>query len=214
MPRGGPPAAVIIALQDQRGSGTCTPQKAGWRRGYAPDCKSVKTGSIPVPASISSPPVPYRPQHHDPRVVLVANIAQTTGRNMGSHRPAAMGPICWFYVGNLNTYTKTTDFRDHGSREAVFRRKRCPSRYLAMLFQPPTAAASPWHASCKDLGKCRALPTKRPRNMKFCPRLTTPAHQGTPATWPTGSGSGIAALPRDGVVIRMLVFVVIPKIAR
>lgn len=25
---------------------------AGWRRGYAADCKSVKTGSIPVPASI------------------------------------------------------------------------------------------------------------------------------------------------------------------
>lgn len=24
---------------------------AGWRRGYAADCKSVKTGSIPVPAS-------------------------------------------------------------------------------------------------------------------------------------------------------------------
>ena len=26
---------------------------AGWRRGYAADCKSVKTGSIPVPASIT-----------------------------------------------------------------------------------------------------------------------------------------------------------------
>ncbi|GEM_PF-4346418 len=26
---------------------------AGWRRGYAADCKSVKTGSIPVPASKS-----------------------------------------------------------------------------------------------------------------------------------------------------------------
>jgi len=25
--------------------------EAGWRRGYAADCKSVKTGSIPVPAS-------------------------------------------------------------------------------------------------------------------------------------------------------------------
>ena len=23
----------------------------GWRSGYAPDCKSVKTGSIPVPTS-------------------------------------------------------------------------------------------------------------------------------------------------------------------
>ena len=28
------------------------PPPAGWRRGYAADCKSVKTGSIPVPASI------------------------------------------------------------------------------------------------------------------------------------------------------------------
>ena len=27
--------------------------EAGWRRGYAADCKSVKTGSIPVPASKS-----------------------------------------------------------------------------------------------------------------------------------------------------------------
>lgn len=27
-------------------------EAAGWRRGYAADCKSVKTGSIPVPASI------------------------------------------------------------------------------------------------------------------------------------------------------------------
>ena len=27
------------------------PLSAGWRRGYAADCKSVKTGSIPVPAS-------------------------------------------------------------------------------------------------------------------------------------------------------------------
>ena len=28
-----------------------TKLEAGWRRGYAADCKSVKTGSIPVPAS-------------------------------------------------------------------------------------------------------------------------------------------------------------------
>ena len=32
---------------------------AGWRRGYAPDCKSVKTGSIPVPASKFPHPVEY-----------------------------------------------------------------------------------------------------------------------------------------------------------
>ena len=34
---------------------------AGWRRGYAADCKSVKTGSIPVPASKSFQElVPFR----------------------------------------------------------------------------------------------------------------------------------------------------------
>src|SRR5690606_34707796 len=40
---------------------------AGWRRGYAADCKSVKTGSIPVPASTI--PVaacsPSQPRHAD-----------------------------------------------------------------------------------------------------------------------------------------------------
>jgi hypothetical protein len=37
--------------------------EAGWRRGYAADCKSVKTGSIPVPASKVSLIEPPRSRH-------------------------------------------------------------------------------------------------------------------------------------------------------
>ena len=36
---------------------------AGWRRGYAADCKSVKTGSIPVPASTLSLPLLHFSNH-------------------------------------------------------------------------------------------------------------------------------------------------------
>lgn len=40
-----------LTASRQNPNETSTP--AGWRRGYAADCKSVKTGSIPVPASIT-----------------------------------------------------------------------------------------------------------------------------------------------------------------
>lgn len=39
-------------LTPQTGKPNDDKPPAGWRRGYAADCKSVKTGSIPVPASI------------------------------------------------------------------------------------------------------------------------------------------------------------------
>ena len=45
---------------------------AGWRRGYAADCKSVKTGSIPVPAS------KFFNGLHSPRSVLEAAAERFT----------------------------------------------------------------------------------------------------------------------------------------
>lgn len=38
-----------LTLPNENLSKRCA--EVGWRRGYAPDCKSVKTGSIPVPTS-------------------------------------------------------------------------------------------------------------------------------------------------------------------
>ena len=48
----GPEEALAAAARIRYPSPTFA---AGWRRGYAADCKSVKTGSIPVPASKASP---------------------------------------------------------------------------------------------------------------------------------------------------------------
>ena len=45
----------LLTLSATNPSETSTP--AGWRRGYAADCKSVQTGSIPVPASTLPSPV-------------------------------------------------------------------------------------------------------------------------------------------------------------
>lgn len=45
-------AGVITPLTPSTENPSKRKAPAGWRRGYAADCKSVKTGSIPVPASI------------------------------------------------------------------------------------------------------------------------------------------------------------------
>ena len=47
------PPAAISPLTPRAETPSKRGKAVGWRRGYAPDCKSVKTGSIPVPASIS-----------------------------------------------------------------------------------------------------------------------------------------------------------------
>lgn len=44
-------AGIDIDLTPAAEKSTEAMAPAGWRRGYAADCKSVKTGSIPVPAS-------------------------------------------------------------------------------------------------------------------------------------------------------------------
>ena len=71
--RGQPLPARYSAARGRRGlTPTCptpisAPPPAGWQSGYATDCKSVYSGSIPLPASNGLMPHPSFGAGSDPR---------------------------------------------------------------------------------------------------------------------------------------------------
>jgi hypothetical protein len=72
---------------------------AGWRRGYAADCKSVKTGSIPVPASRVLPPNSRRPAIRPPLRQRQASAAKLCAKTSVRQRKVLPKGK---YFGNAN----------------------------------------------------------------------------------------------------------------